>query len=253
MKNTSMGTLAWAEVTGGRLRRSDRLQMVLDAMGIRLDLMVRRLLGTRPDLAKIDIEQIVIPDTRMAQLAASACVSNSTVSLANHCMRTYIWGSLLACARKLKYDAELLYVSSLLHDLGLTSWYQGAVARAGCFAYEGALASVDLARNDGWSPQRCEKLGDAICLHMNIRVPVSMGVEAHLLNAGAAADVVGSGLHSIPGQTRKRVLAKYPRESIKNELREAFGRQHDNRPHSRIAFLFENGFEDLIARAPFSS
>lgn len=38
--------------------------------------------------------------------------------LYNHCLRTFVFGDLLGQSANLKYDRELLYLGSLLHDLG---------------------------------------------------------------------------------------------------------------------------------------
>jgi hypothetical protein len=40
--------------------------------------------------------------------------------LLNHCLRSYVWGAYRGAIQGASYDAELLYVASLLHDLGMT-------------------------------------------------------------------------------------------------------------------------------------
>ena len=38
----------------------------------------------------------------------------------NHCIRSYLWGSMYAAAHRIDFDDELYYVSAMLHDIALT-------------------------------------------------------------------------------------------------------------------------------------
>ena len=61
-----------------------------------------------------------IPDSKIAKEATELLLEVSPAFLANHCLRTFIFGDLLGQAANLNYDLEILYLGSLLHDLGLT-------------------------------------------------------------------------------------------------------------------------------------
>jgi hypothetical protein len=41
-------------------------------------------------------------------------------ALLNHCVRSYLWGTMYGTAHEIAFDDELYYVSALLHDIGLT-------------------------------------------------------------------------------------------------------------------------------------
>ncbi|WP_371287046.1 HD domain-containing protein [Mycobacterium sp. PS03-16] len=45
--------------------------------------------------------------------------------LANHCVRSYLFGRELAAAEGLDYDDEDLFLACILHDLGVTGHGRG--------------------------------------------------------------------------------------------------------------------------------
>jgi len=244
-KRPDLGTLAWAEITHGRLSRADRRGQILKVLGIRLERMARRLARRNGRAAySMDLHAIVVPDSRAALDSLALCRDASCPSLANHCLRTYFWGALLAQAGGVRYDTELFFVASMLHDLGLTERFAFRHRDCECFAIEGALAARTFAEEQGWPEERQAALAEAISRHLNVKVPVATGAEAHLVQAGAGADVHGGRM--------EEVLQRYPRLNFKKEIIPALKQQVERRPESRIAFLCSVGFADLIRSAPFS-
>lgn len=255
VNRAAVGTLAWELRTGGRLDRLDRVRLLASALQARLARRLRAL--GRPAYARearrvasIDIDGLRIPDTRAAREALAACHEASPDFLVNHCLRTYLFGALLA--RGLRYDEELLYAASLLHDLGLTAATSRHDADTGCFAVAGARQAHDLSVRWDWSNPRRDRLREAITLHLNVTVPPRQGAEAHLLHAGAAADVVGARFREIPSDHVGAVLAAHPRAGFKEGLRERMRIEARLRPDGRTAFLARHGFFAMIERAPFA-
>jgi hypothetical protein len=115
----------------------------------------------------------------------------------------------------------------------------------GAFAAERSLAAHGLDR------ARRDLVAEAISLHMNVRVPAALGVEAHLLHAGAALDVVGARIHEVAAATRDGVLRAHPRLEMKRHIAAAMERESGARPGSRTAVLCRLGFISMIRRAPF--
>jgi HD superfamily phosphodiesterase len=66
---------------------------------------------------------IKLPDSKMVSDAQELARKSSEPYLFNHVMRAWIFSALLAKAEIAPPDPELLAVSSLLHDLGLTDKY----------------------------------------------------------------------------------------------------------------------------------
>ena len=62
----------------------------------------------------------MFPQTPAAAAALSVGTSFYSPALLNHCVRSYLWGTMYGAAHGIAFDDELYYVSSLLHDIGLT-------------------------------------------------------------------------------------------------------------------------------------
>ena len=242
--------MEWAARTGGLMSRSDRFSQLAQAGGVRAGLLLRRFLP-KQSASRIDLEAVVVPDSTIAAEAIELCLDSSSESLANHCLRTFYWGSLLAQARRLHFDPELFWVAALLHDLALTDSFGFKDDRYGCFAFEGAVAAGEFARERGWPEHRTRVLSEAICLHLNVKVSVADEQEAHLLRSGSGLDAVGARLHEIHPANRDEVLSRFPRLHLKDELSDLVGEQGRRRPESRMGFLMANGFGGMIQRAPF--
>lgn len=249
---TIVGTNGWA-VLGGGVRPRDRVrlvgQMLMDQMTL-LPRRVRRRLGLSDRRFRhVDPDAVPFPDSAIVLQAVEQARRLSEPWLFNHCMRTYVWGGLLAQMDRIAFDAEMLFVASVLHDLGLTAEHWCRDARCSCFAVEGAQAARRFAVEQGWGPAQVDRLAEAICLHMNVRVSLRHGAEAHLLHAGAALDVVGARIRQLGASVVVAVLERYPLMNFKNQMAGAMQRQADARPTSRAAFLARWGFIDMIRTA----
>jgi len=245
-----VGSLDWELRTGGRLSRLERLKMI--AAAIRLQLLNRgrrrRKAGrAMRQLTELNLDAIWIPDTTTAREALEACATASSPALFNHCVRTYLFGALIGQAGKLTFDAELLYVSALLHDLGLAPSHRDRGADCHCFAVAGARAAFRLSETWNWPDDRRNRMREAITLHLNPSVPVSDGEEAHLLHAGAGADVLGARLNRLPSLLVCNVVARYPRHNVASELALAMRAEAKKYPHGRVALWERFGFSDNIA------
>jgi hypothetical protein len=222
-----LGTLAWARATGGVTNRREQLRMIVDGVGLLLGSIparVRQRLGVRnPKAIVYDLERLPVPDSADARRAEQLCAGTGSQMILNHSHRTYVWGTLLGILGGHRPDAELLFVAALLHDLTLTDSYRESVPEISCFGGKGAAIAATWAQDRGWSAQRAEALGDAICLHLNVKVPPARGVEAHLLHEAAALDVIGHGHWSIAPETVAAVLARHPRLRMKQDGLPLFG------------------------------
>ena len=237
----TVGTLRWAEQTGGWLRAADRLQLAAQIVATRVDVMssrARRRSGlASPQAVRADVERMREPETDAARAAAALCLDVSSNPVANHCFRTYLWSRILALRDDVEPDDELLYVACVLHDLGLTErfWSSGNVH---CFSIEGADAAGQLLRTH-WPADRVDKAREAIILHMNVRISARHGVEARLLTAATGLDVTGFGLRKIDRATAGAVVRRYPRDGMGTEFASWIAREASHRPQSRMAYLDE--------------
>src|ERR1043166_1382323 len=81
---------------------------------------------------------LVIPDSVLAKEATGILREHSTDLLFNHSVRVYLFAAEQGHQRKLRFDAELLYVAAAFHDLGLLKKFSSQNER---FEVDGANAA----------------------------------------------------------------------------------------------------------------
>ncbi len=251
-----VGTLKWADETGGRLGPQDRLALLLgQGVPTQIEELVGRVLGPlgrakRADRAMLQAlirsAEDQIPSTPIARAAEELCKTVSQPWLLAHCYRTYVIGALLG--RTLSFDSDMLFVASMLHDIGLTEAFEqgsdpglvSGYARkdAPCFAVRGAGVAQSLATIHGWPRASRDILAEAISIHVNVRVARSRGVEGHLLNAGSAFDVVRLGSRRLPHESIRSIEGRWPRgDRFCDDLCTVWGREAETHRECRGAFL----------------
>jgi hypothetical protein len=199
----------------------------------------------RKDQAMLDTR----PDSRLARRAEKLVAEVSPPFLTNHCFRSHFFAVALAERDSVGYDAELLYVAALLHDLGLVARFD----TGRCFEEDGADAAAALAAEAGWPPERCESLADAIRLHVAVALELEDGPEAFLLWHSTGLDVVGSRYGELRAETVGAVIAAYPRLDFKQGFTDLVADQAERKPKCWAAAAMQRGLADLIAAAPFAS
>src|ERR1043165_4307434 len=70
-----------------------------------------------------------LPDSDVCSAALQLAIDVSPEFLANHCIRSYLFARELAAAKGLRsgadYDDEIVFLSCVLHDLGVTEYGAG--------------------------------------------------------------------------------------------------------------------------------
>lgn len=243
------GGTKWGARRGGRLTALERAAMIFALVRRRV---AARLRQTDPPAMRLIGTDISLPDSRLTRDALALCESECAPEIFSHSLRCFAWGCLLADHRSLRFDREAFAVASLLHDIELGRTDRRDKFSCVCFACAGAEGASRLLMFRDVSGDRSDLICDAIAMHLNAEVPPHLGIEAHLLNAAAALDVVGAGLRSIPLTDREYVLAAHPREGFKRAMLDAMKRERERAPDTRAGLLMWLGFGKLIAEAPFS-
>jgi hypothetical protein len=113
----------------------------------------------RPATVQTDLE---FPQTQLAKVADELARAAEPDFMYNHSARSYLFARVAAAARGLTagegYDDELLFLSCILHDIGLTT----QADRGRRFEVDGAEAAVDLLRANGLEAARAQIVWDAI-------------------------------------------------------------------------------------------
>lgn len=245
-----IGSLAWAELTGGKLTFAEKLSLVRSVLKPITVNLARSWLKL-DDTKALGYNEIVIPDTSLVKSALETLEECASDTLVQHSWRTYLWGAALATLDEIPHDPELLLIGSLLHDLGATPRHHGA-HQCHCFSVDSARAATTWAIDNQMPEERARQLAEMITLHVNGHVTIEEGAEAMLLLQGAACDVIGTRYREIDPRFSKRVLDEHPRLGFNREFIAFLKNEATLRPHSRTAVLMDTGMALLIRANPFA-
>jgi hypothetical protein len=190
-----------------------------------------------------------VPDSAFARRAEELIEDVAPRFLVNHSVRSYSWAVELAWHDSLEFDHEILYVSALLHDIGLVPAYD----IGGCFEVDGAIAAERFALEDGQAPARARAIYDVVALHMDETLPPDPASEVMLLWDSTGVDVTGYRIADVRPEAIPEVVAAYPRLDFKREFAALFVDQASRKPTCRVAEMVSTGKLDAIAYAPFES
>ncbi|MFJ6798384.1 HD domain-containing protein [Streptomyces sp. NPDC091268] len=147
-------------------------------------------------------------DSPAGRAALEIATEYADAVLLAHSVRSYAFAARYAEQHGLAYDAELLYVSSLLHDLGLTAPFDSHTLP---FEEAGGHVARVLTAGLGWPVERRARAQEVIVLHMRDDVTAAEDVESHLLQVGTSADVSGLRLADFDPDFTAALLAAHPR------------------------------------------
>ncbi len=168
--------------------------------------------------------------------------------MVSHVKRSYLFAAAFAEAEGKSFDTELVYVSMLLHDIGLEDPFD----KAGDFETNGGEAAQAFLTQQGFA-ELGQKVARAINLHTNPATARHDNYEFALVARGALADVVGAGLDRLDPDVIGNILKSHPRHGTKSLLISMLERQALAKPNSRIGQTYKQvPVSDLIRNAPFA-
>jgi HD domain len=170
---------------------------------------------TRKDAFMNIRSMISLPASKMISEAQNLSQKSSEPYLLNHVMRSWIFGALLAEKDGSQPDPELLAVSTLLHDLGLTDTFATNDNR---FEVDGANAARSFLQAYGLLPADVQIVWDAISLHSTRSIALHKGPVVSLCHSGVQVDVSGNRYDAIEPSVMEQILQAYPRLSFKKNL-----------------------------------
>ena len=159
-------------------------------------------------MSSLKINNIFIPDSKIVREATELVRSTENELLFNHSCRVYYWGALAGEQRKLKYDAELLYLACIFHDMGLTHQNKSSDKR---FEVDSANTARDFMKSHGISEQDINLVWTAIALHTTPGIPEFMHPVIALMMAGVEMDMLGVNYSKYDTKIREKIVTEYPR------------------------------------------
>ncbi|RXZ77802.1 HD domain-containing protein [Paenibacillaceae bacterium] len=175
------------------------------------------------------IADVIIPDSKLAVGAAELLREHGSDLLWNHSHRVFLFGVLQGRNAGIAFDSELLYISALFHDLGLTKQYSSPDKR---FEVDGADAARSYLQQHGVPDESIRLVWDAIALHTTIGIAQYKEPEVALIYSGVGYDVMGENFDSISENVREQVVTAYPRDNFKNKILPAFLEGFKHKPET---------------------
>ena len=191
----------------------------------------------------------VRPDSRLAREVEELVCAVEPPFLTNHSFRSHFFAVALADRDDVSFDPELLYVASLLHDVGLVEEFDTGK----CFEEDSADAAARLAAEDGWTAERRDQLAEAIRLHVANEIDLADGPEAYLLWHSTGLDVGGHRHEELSAGTVEAVLTAYPRLDFKEGFTALIAHQGEQKPACWAARAMQAGLAQRVAAAPYET
>ena len=175
-----------------------------------------------------ELAGVQVPDTPLVAEAIAMARARSAPYLFNHVMRSWLFASIVAEQKGEPYDAEVLAVSALLHDIALSDPSPGPLR----FEVEGANTAREFARDRGVDARRTQLIWDSIALNSTPSICLHKETEAALCTMGVALDWGGWGYDSIPAEQIARIVAEFPRLDMKRNFTKAVCGLCEQRPET---------------------
>jgi hypothetical protein len=198
-------------------------------------------------------------DSEIARLATDLSRSVSPAYLFNHAMRTFLFGSLVGRALGQKFDDEVLYLASILHDLGLTERFEGDSP----FEIQGAEAAKHFLEEHAYAKEKIGIVWDGIAMHASA-IGQYKQPEIALVGEGAGADVIEPDFAKIKRSDVDEIVRAFPRLKFKDAFVTTCTDVVRKHPRGASSSFMRDvreryvpefhpvNFCDRIAKAPFS-
>ena len=193
------------------------------------------------------LSELQLPATPACRTALEVATEYCSPALLNHSVRAYLWAAGYAATRGIAFDAELLYVSAMLHDLALVKEFDNHRVP---FEEAGGHVAWVFGAGAGWPVARRRRAAEIIVRHMWDTVDVVADPEGHLLELSTGMDISGRRTQDIPADLRRDVLARYPRAGLAEEFVACFRDQAARKPDSLAAKFVASGFAARVAANP---
>lgn len=189
------------------------------------------------------IAGIAIPDSTVAREATELMRDAASELIFDHSRRVFVFGALRGRDQGMSFDAELVYVGAMFHDLGLTERYRRTDQR---FEIDGADEAHRFLLSHGITEEAADQVWTGIALHTTPEVPLHMAPEAALVTRGVELDVLGIGYDAISDEERAAVVAAHPRPNFKKQILAAFTDGIKDRPETTFGNVKADVLEHFV-------
>ncbi|MAY88597.1 MAG: nitrile hydratase [Pseudooceanicola sp.] len=193
---------------------------------------------------RFEFIDIKIPDSKLAVLAIEEANDVYDISLLKHCYRTYFFSAGLSISQNLKVDNEHLFITSILHDVGLTNQHNHICSQE-CFANYGGEFIKQFAITNGVDKLKAESMQLTAAMHLFPYVDRKKnGNEAYLLSKAAAMDVIGTHSFQLPVEFIRKTNFEFSRIDFKENIINTM-KTLNHKENTRADILIKMGFSKL--------
>jgi ketosteroid isomerase-like protein len=178
--------------------------------------------------------QLSLPETDIARKAFAFVKRATPEFFLNHSVRSYVFARAHAARRGIHYDDELVFVSCILHDIGLSEQGNGDQR----FEVDGADTAAAFLRAHGVEERRVAIAWDAIALHTSPGIANRKAAEVAMTQAGIATDIIGAGRENLPAGLAEELHALLPRADLAYALSDAVRVQAMAKPQKANPLTF---------------
>ena len=185
-----------------------------------------------------------LPDSPVSVAARQLVRDVSPGFVYNHAVRSYLFARELSAADGIPdhHDDELLFLTCVLHDLGVTE-YANTDQR---FEADGADAAARFLHTYGVEPARVETAWTAIALHTSVGLAHRFSPLAAVAQMGIGTDIVGTHTRQLPERFADRVHAAWPRHDLGYALAATIAEQAQRNPAKAPPMSFPAHLHQLM-------
>src|SRR5918911_3261768 len=180
----------------------------------------------QPDVTTRLLAGVTVPDTPAISRAIEFARERTEPYLFNHAIRSWLFAATLAQLNRTAQDGEVLAVTTILHDIGLSESFDGPLR----FEVEGANAARTFARNAGFDERRVQLIWDGVALNSTPSISLYKETEVALCTGGIGLDWGGCGCEAIPEAQVALIVEAFPRLEMKQRFTRAVCRIVETRP-----------------------
>src|ERR1700730_16950075 len=162
------------------------------------------------------IAGVSVPDSPLITETLEYAQKPSETDLFNHAVRSWLFAAKIGHLKAIDYDAEVVAVGTILHDIGLTACVSGPNR----FEVNGAAAALSFIKGRGLSSRRAQLIWDLVALNSTPSIALHKEAEVAVGTMGIGVDYGGLGLESIPALEVAEILAAFPRLKMKAKFAE---------------------------------
>ena len=194
------------------------------------------------------IADFTVPDTLAARGALELATQYQSPAITAHALRSWLWAEAFARVDGITdIDHELLYVSAVLHDIGIATEFDNHTIS---YEHAGGHVGVALTAGAGWPAHRRNRVLEVIVRHNWPGVEPALDAEGHLLEIATGLDISGARPDALLEVFRREVLAAHPRGTLAAEFGSCLSDQASRKPDTAAKRLVDGGLIVKLAANP---